>query len=59
MEDKYLILFVLSVPLLVALFLLCSSKNPVSIKLKMKNILVEVDSGKSETEEKIDSQAVK
>jgi hypothetical protein len=59
MEDKYAILLVVSVPLLIALFILCSSKNPICIKLKMRNILLEVSSRKSKTEKKVDSQAAK
>lgn len=52
MEDKYLVLTVLSVPLLVALFILCSGKNPVCIKLKLRNVLVEVTSKKADIKKK-------
>ncbi|TDT51359.1 hypothetical protein [Fonticella tunisiensis] len=59
MEDKYMVYIVLSIPLLIALFILCSGRNPISIRLKMRNLLFEVNSKKEGIDKKIDSPETK
>lgn len=54
-----MVYIVLSIPLLIALFILCSGRNPISIRLKMRNLLFEVNSKKEGIDKEIDSPETK